>query len=555
MIASWQLQVLEGELLLRLIPWAGGPCACRGREHRSNSVFTLSSSLFVYRERLALGSRAALFGKSEPNSAPRQQPPPQPAQEPRCSARCCMQAATRAVGLSSVAGKLQKMRLPLVLLTLMGLADCIAPDPHGQREGALAPIQNGGLRSRSPRDFLAAASSAPIPPVPQPLAPCDDEAGFTSNESFIANGTCWLYNAQPELCETLYYSPAPGAYQRCRFNSDQSTCRRGPALGCEPQCLTQPPPATVFGVASPGIGVGINSGLSNMLQMTLGLVLLAQEHGAAISLPTMLLRSTYKEEGKYVNFSEVFDVARWHALTCKGLPPLTDAPPQRVFSSNDLWKRHEQYIFEIRNDPSVPPRSPFEDLVMDATSHPSARIRTLIAQVAPPQPYACLHARIETDLNRMQTMSSQTQQMHFPWLAQQLRDNEDLRKAGADLAALFVAVDLKDCGPQDREAMDEGVWPGVPLAFAGESAASDQAGISPSEAPLVGAIVDKSICIDAQFFVGWPGSTFANTLVYSRILAGHARTSNWYYNLADGVRRRGDDGRGGPEAPRGGGQE
>lgn len=38
MIASWQLQVLEGELLLRLIPWAGGPCACRGREHRSNSV-------------------------------------------------------------------------------------------------------------------------------------------------------------------------------------------------------------------------------------------------------------------------------------------------------------------------------------------------------------------------------------------------------------------------------------------------------------------------------------------------------------------------------------
>ena len=37
-IASWQLQVLEGELLLRLIPWAGGPCACRGREHRSNSV-------------------------------------------------------------------------------------------------------------------------------------------------------------------------------------------------------------------------------------------------------------------------------------------------------------------------------------------------------------------------------------------------------------------------------------------------------------------------------------------------------------------------------------
>ena len=78
---------------------------------------------------------------------------------------------------------------------------------------------------------------------------------------------------------------------------------------------------------------------------------------------------------------------------------------------------------------------------------------------------------------------------------------------------------------------------------------SPAASVLVSEAPIVGAIVDKSICIAAQFFIGWPGSTFANTLVYSRILAGHARKSNWYYNLADGVRRRDDDGRGGPQAP------
>ena len=461
-----------------------------------------------------------------------------------------MQAATRAVGLSLFVGELPKVRLLFVLLTLMGLADCIPSNPQ-TRDGALVAIQNG-TRDQRPHNFLAAALAAPVPFAPQPLAPCD-EAAFLSNESFIADGSCWLYNSQPELCDTLYMtlymSPGSGAYQRCRFSSENGTCRRGPALGCEPQCLAQQPPTMVFGVASPGIGVGINSGLSNMQQMTLGLVLLAQEHGAAISLPTLLLRSTYKEQGKYVPYSEVFDVARWHALTCKGLPPLTDAPPQRVFSSDDLWKRHEQYIFEIRSDSSIPPRSRFEDLVMDATSHPSARIRNLIAQVAPPQPYACLHARIETDLNRMQSMSAQTQQMHFPWLAEQLRDNEDLRKGGESLAALFVAVDLKDVTPEDREAMDEGVWPGVPLAFAGEPAASGQAGISPSEAPIVGAIVDKSICIAAQFFVGWPGSTFANTLVYSRILAGHARKSNWYYNLADGVRRRDDDGRGGPQAP------
>ena len=37
-IASWQLLALEGELLLRLLPWGGGRCACVGREHRSLPV-------------------------------------------------------------------------------------------------------------------------------------------------------------------------------------------------------------------------------------------------------------------------------------------------------------------------------------------------------------------------------------------------------------------------------------------------------------------------------------------------------------------------------------
>jgi hypothetical protein len=39
MVTSWLVHALEGELLLRLIPWSGGRCACRGgSEHRSNSI-------------------------------------------------------------------------------------------------------------------------------------------------------------------------------------------------------------------------------------------------------------------------------------------------------------------------------------------------------------------------------------------------------------------------------------------------------------------------------------------------------------------------------------
>ena len=216
---------------------------------------------------------------------------------------------------------------------------------------------------------------------------------------------------------------------------------------------------------------------------------------------------------------------------------------------------------------------------------PSAAMETLISTVSPgvllgtggssKQPYGCLHARIEVDLRR-NAMWNEISKMHFAWLAARLR--EALALPG-DAKALYVAVDRDHCDARDRAAIaaTPEVWPNVPSMFGGASAAaaavvaaakktrSSSSGEEPSllysllgpptgggsadeaeaalRAPILGAIVDKVICSRAEFFVGWPGSTFTNTIAYARLaVEGKNRKSNFYYNPS-GVHPRVDDGR------------
>ena len=56
------------------------------------------------------------------------------------------------------------------------------------------------------------------------------------------------------------------------------------------------------------------------------------------------------------------------------------------------------------------------------------------------------------------------------------------------------------------------------------------------------AIVDRTLCVRAKWFVGWPGSTFSNQITLSRHYALGTNASNYYYN-ARGVFPRLDDGR------------
>ena len=67
---------------------------------------------------------------------------------------------------------------------------------------------------------------------------------------------------------------------------------------------------------------------------------------------------------------------------------------------------------------------------------------------------------------------------------------------------------------------------------------------SPVANTLLGdAIVDRTLCVRAKWFVGWPGSTFSNQITLSRHYALGTNASNNYYYNARGVFPRLDDGR------------
>lgn len=99
----------------------------------------------------------------------------------------------------------------------------------------------------------------------------------------------------------------------------------------------------VVGVAYPGLGQGIFSGLSNQQQCLVALVFLATKEGAKISLPTLRWRTTFESEDShraFVDFKTLWNVSHWESLARAGehgLPELTHDHPTTRFSVKHLW--------------------------------------------------------------------------------------------------------------------------------------------------------------------------------------------------------------------------
>ena len=103
----------------------------------------------------------------------------------------------------------------------------------------------------------------------------------------------------------------------------------------------------VLGVAPPGLGVGIFSGLSNQQQCLVGLVLLASKQAgninnnsgatngqflAPISLQSLRWRTTFESEdaSAFVASELLWDLSVWRTLAQQGkLPEIVDAPPTK----------------------------------------------------------------------------------------------------------------------------------------------------------------------------------------------------------------------------------
>ena len=94
-----------------------------------------------------------------------------------------------------------------------------------------------------------------------------------------------------------------------------------------------------------------------------------------------------------------------------------------------------------------------------------------------------------------------------------------------------------------KKILGRGAWRGVPFVYKRPISPDAKGPSSPVENTLLAdAIVDRTLCVRAKWFVGWPGSTFSNQITLSRHYALGTNASNYYYN-ARGVFPRLDDGR------------
>ena len=124
-------------------------------------------------------------------------------------------------------------------------------------------------------------------------------------------------------------------------------------------------------------------------------------------------------------------------------------------------------------------------------------------------------------------------------MARGLRRRTEL--AGVD--RVFVAIDAAHITNDTRKGLGRGAWRGVPFVYKRPLSPDAKGPSSPVENTLLAdAIVDRTLCVRAKWFVGWPGSTFSNQITLSRHYALGTNASNYYYN-ARGVFPRLDDGR------------
>jgi hypothetical protein len=153
--------------------------------------------------------------------------------------------------------------------------------------------------------------------------------------------TSWQEQFHHKQCSSggaLGSSPPPPKHHPHTKSAHHPRGEKSPASSSSPTTLRR-----VVGVAYPGLGQGIYSGLSNQQQCLVALVFLATKEGAKISLPTLRWRTTFESEDShraFVDFKTLWNVSHWESLARAGehgLPELTHDNPTTRFSVKHLW--------------------------------------------------------------------------------------------------------------------------------------------------------------------------------------------------------------------------
>ena len=278
---------------------------------------------------------------------------------------------------------------------------------------------------------------------------------------------------------------------------------------------------------------GPESGLCNQIFALVGWVIIARTHRTALILPNW---TSHDQGGTDVEFVRLFSAqpfidsvlryANVHVFALEHLPETmrTWRPTTTQGGALAGWRKYKSVSHAGVNI------SNFEKAVMLGLT-PSEAMRKrvdavkqeLVGSSNATERYGCLHARIETDM----VLSWRVNRAGPPAL---LRDYLQTMGTVDDITSLkhvFVAVGLAISAADNEHLKQSTPW-GARLTRSSAGKAWHRGKRNASEASYVeAALVDFTVCREAQWLVAWPGTTFGRTLAAIRVLAG-MDDGGWY---------------------------
>lgn len=251
----------------------------------------------------------------------------------------------------------------------------------------------------------------------------------------------------------------------------------------------------------------LNGGLANQMMAFLGLLIVADQQNASLLLPRW--RTSYpRDKLKLADTYAVWGDMAWpHDFPPLIAPPV---PPDVNLSSAivvDGWhvKRHHHH-FTV----------PLYTQVFDPRSELQAHVDRFIDRYG--ASYGALHARVERDMRAHPRFGPRVISLSE---ILQIMQNSTLDKVDT----LFVAVG-SDLLPDDRETLKRGVTP-----WGGRLVRRQDMGAT-NVTYLENSIIDMAICTHAQYFVGFPRSTFSIMVHFKRRHLPRPAPSFYYSNTS-----------------------
>ena len=288
-------------------------------------------------------------------------------------------------------------------------------------------------------------------------------------------------------------------------------------------------------VVKPVLGSGGSYGLVNAVWTLIGFVFRCKIGNVSLVLPSFVAGTPQDNDtSKLIPFERLFQVDPFvSSLAHHGVTVLDDTPKgaQVWHSSTNHNLGLHAYFKHLKSETPDPLLAPLEGAVYDGLV-PSARltaaVRAAQRDLLHGEPFGCIHARIEKDIQRWWRRVARVKPVRLHAILSHVGAEPTL----TSVPRIFVAVG-RDIHQPDHVTLKHNTSWGAELVR--RPWTTDQASASAVRAFVTSyveaATFDFFLCRAAAWFVGWDASSFSLVLGRYRVLA----QQRWWSYCAGGL--------------------